>query len=114
MLPLKLFPICELRFGWPPQTHMSGTNVAVSDHGVVFIPNWGRIGIPSTLGINPSASFLVAGFARPWTVFVPVRRIPNRASLRRTGVNVEVKLTVNTCGERCAMPANPVGQTRVA
>src|SRR5438874_482711 len=104
MLPLKLFLCCELRFGWPPQTHMRGTNVAVSDHGVVFIPNCGRIGIPSTLGINASASLLVAGLERPWTVFVPVRRIPNRTSLRRTGESVEVKLTVSTCGERCAMP----------
>src|SRR5262249_22487165 len=109
ILPLKRPPgASELRLGCPPQTQMVGTFV------MGFSPNCGRTGIPCTLGMNAFASLLVAGFASPCWVLVPVLRIPKRNSYTSVGESVEVKLAVMTWGSRCDMPSQPVGQMRCA
>src|SRR5437867_1973583 len=62
------------------------------------LPKSARNGIPRMFGNHANASLPVLGLANGPGLFVPVRLIPNRASLSRVGDSVEVKLTVKTCG----------------
>src|SRR5687767_2515064 len=76
--------------GCPEQTHIG------------WAPSCGSTGMALMFGKKAIASAPVFGLLKDPAPFVPVRRIPTRASFNRFGDSVDVKLTVRTCGRRYA------------
>src|SRR4030095_13742185 len=74
--------------GCPPQTQIGPDGRS---------PSCPTKGIPCTFVYHSRASLPLVGCRNGAGVFVPVCRNPKRASLRKVGESVEVKLTVNTC-----------------
>jgi hypothetical protein len=62
------------------------------------------MGWPLTLGRSAIILSLTSGFFNGERISFPFLIIPARASLRSVGVNVEIKLTVNTIGRRTTLP----------